>query len=387
MSNAGNKPSISHWKNYKMWQWTSTGRLDGYDGNLDCNEFYGTAADWDKLANTAEKKEEPKKEETTETTTIEIPGYSTNVVMSPTDWFNMTYGHSYDVDGYYGAQCWDYFAYFVQYTGIGVSTYCALTHYVGDLWTLKDQYGYSEHFEYITNPNALQNGDWLIWPQGSSNPLSHVAMYWNGQILGQNQGGARIVTLANAHFDIAGALRWKGWNGGGGSPAEKINLKNYTDAELARMVIAGRFGNGDTRKKLLGTRYDGVQDMVNRILNGEAVDLKDNETVAREVIQGLWGNGDDRYNRLTAAGYNYDAVQNLVNQILNGGGGSSKKSIDELAQEVLAGIWGNGDDRYNALTNAGYDYNAVQARVNELLGYGAAKDSNETVADQVIAGL
>ena len=44
-----------------------------------------------------------------------------------------------------------------------------------------------------------------------------------------------------------------------------------------------------------------------------------------------------------------------------------QKSIDELAKEVLAGKWGNGNDRKNALTNAGYNYSAVQARVNELV--------------------
>ena len=43
------------------------------------------------------------------------------------------------------------------------------------------------------------------------------------------------------------------------------------------------------------------------------------------------------------------------------------KSINELAQEVIAGKWGNGDERKDKLTKAGYDYNAVQNRVNNLL--------------------
>lgn len=46
---------------------------------------------------------------------------------------------------------------------------------------------------------------------------------------------------------------------------------------------------------------------------------------------------------------------------------SAKKSVDELAKEVIRGEWGNGDERYNRLTNAGYNYNEVQAKVNELL--------------------
>ena len=51
------------------------------------------------------------------------------------------------------------------------------------------------------------------------------------------------------------------------------------------------------------------------------------------------------------------------------GSGSSGggKSIDELAREVIKGLWGNGAERKNRLTAAGYDYNAVQKRVNELL--------------------
>lgn len=43
------------------------------------------------------------------------------------------------------------------------------------------------------------------------------------------------------------------------------------------------------------------------------------------------------------------------------------KSVDELAREVIKGLWGNGADRKNRLTAAGYNYNAVQNRVNELL--------------------
>ena len=49
MSNAGTKPYVKYWKTYDMWQWTSSGRLNGYSGNLDCNIFYGTNEDWDKL--------------------------------------------------------------------------------------------------------------------------------------------------------------------------------------------------------------------------------------------------------------------------------------------------------------------------------------------------
>lgn len=45
--------------------------------------------------------------------------------------------------------------------------------------------------------------------------------------------------------------------------------------------------------------------------------LKPIEQIANEVIAGQWGNGSDRKKRLTDAGYNYDAVQKAVNQKMN----------------------------------------------------------------------
>ena len=83
--------------------------------------------------------------------------------------------------------------------------------------------------------------------------------------------------------------------------------------------------------------------------------------LAHEVISGLWGNDEDRKNRLTDAGYNYDAVQNRVNELL------SKKSNEEIANEVINGLWGNDEDRKNRLINAGYDYDAIQNIVNNIL--------------------
>lgn len=47
---------------------------------------------------------------------------------------------------------------------------------------------------------------------------------------------------------------------------------------------------------------------------------------------------------------------------------NNKKTTDELAQEVLSGFWGNGIERKQRLTAAGYDYTAVQKKVNEILG-------------------
>ena len=87
--------------------------------------------------------------------------------------------------------------------------------------------------------------------------------------------------------------------------------------------------------------------------------------MAREVINGAWGNGNERKQRLTSAGYDYASVQNKVNELL--GVKAYRKSVDELAREVIRGAWGNGSTRKQRLTQAGYDYDTVQKRVNELL--------------------
>ena len=53
--------------------------------------------------------------------------------------------------------------------------------------------------------------------------------------------------------------------------------------------------------------------------------------------------------------------------ITRNGGVPVKKSVDEIAKEVIKGLWGNGQDRINRLKEAGYDHSAVQKRINELL--------------------
>lgn len=131
-------------------------------------------------------------------------------------------------------------------------------------------------------------------------------------------------------------------------------------SEIAAEVLAGKWGNGDDRKNRLtaaGYDYSAVQAAVNASVSKPK---KSVDEIAAEVIAGQWGNGSDRKARLVAAGYDYDAVQAAVNKK------TAKKSTTEIAKEVIAGKWGNGADRKRRLAAAGYDYAAVQAAVNKL---------------------
>lgn len=87
--------------------------------------------------------------------------------------------------------------------------------------------------------------------------------------------------------------------------------------------------------------------------------------IANEVIKGVWGNGEERRKRLAEAGYDYSEVQSLVNSIVSKT--EVQKSTLEIAKEVIKGLWGNGQDRKTRLTKAGYNYKEIQNKVNELL--------------------
>jgi len=95
--------------------------------------------------------------------------------------------------------------------------------------------------------------------------------------------------------------------------------------------------------------------------------FNDDNEVVRQVIRGEWGVGQERIKQLTEAGYNAERIQEKVNLALQGSQINDTKTTDALAYEVIQGDWGNGEERKERLEAAGYDYDAVQQRVNELL--------------------
>ena len=75
-------------------------------------------------------------------------------------------------------------------------------------------------------------------------------------------------------------------------------------------------------------------------------------------------NADSMLKKLKNAGFNGFITTETVFAVESS---SKKKTVDELAREVIQGLWGVGVDRQNRLRAAGYDPVAVQNRVNELL--------------------
>ena len=176
--------------------------------------------------------------------------------------------------------------------------------------------------------NSSTGGDWLI-PDAAWNSLVNLCvdickrygfrLTYNGSLTRHNmfantncpgpylQGRfPELVQVVNSRLD-------------GGNKPEPINNEKSVE-ELARAVIRGEYGNGDERKNRLGSRYNEVPARVNEILLGTkpVSNRKSNEELATEVIRGNWGNGQERKDRLTNAGYDYNAIQRIVNKRLLG---------------------------------------------------------------------
>ena len=159
------------------------------------------------------------------------------------------------------------------------------------------------------------------------------------------------------------------------APVKKSNT------EIAQEVIAGKWGNGAIRKTKLqdaGYDYNAVQAEVERLMKKPEPPkpvLKSVDTIAAEVMAGKWGNGEARKQALIKAGYDYAAVQAAVNKLAKGESKPAPKPVlktnAEIAKEVMAGKWGNGAARKKALEAAGYNYAAIQAEVNKLAGGGS----------------
>lgn len=89
-----------------------------------------------------------------------------------------------------------------------------------------------------------------------------------------------------------------------------------------------------------------------------------------EVINGKWGNREERHARLTSAGYKYDMIQTLVYRLLRAAPIPAKESpqpnIDALAHAVIRGDYGNREERQARLGNL---YDQAQAHENAKLDY------------------
>lgn len=94
-------------------------------------------------------------------------------------------------------------------------------------------------------------------------------------------------------------------------PPKAVETKK-TNVQLACEVWAGKHGSGEARKKSLGSKYKAVQALVDKYVGQQKTPTI--KALADEVLAGLWGKGSARRINLTNAGFDYDAVQAEVNR-------------------------------------------------------------------------
>lgn len=161
---------------------------------------------------------------------------------------------------------------------------------------------------------------------------------------------------------------------------EQYGLNPMTDiishAEGCKLGIASNHGDPEHLWKYYGLSMDGFRNAVKAQMNkgGVITSPKEEKPVSGnpavlykvQVFAGSKSGAEDALKKAKAAGFS-DAFISVVNQNVSVEPVPVKKSVDEIAKEVIQGKWGSGDDRKNRLTTAGYDYPTVQKRVNEML--------------------
>jgi hypothetical protein len=254
----------------------------------------------------------------------------------------------------------------------------AAGHEIWAMWGYDGNAGNPEHHSALALDLMVRNpaaGNWIrnyVWANRARLRLRHVI--WSQRITSTVTQPGVVRKMAdrgsptNNHLDHNHILLFPGAyqppNGGNTTTPPVVGTKSIH--QLSDEVIAGFWGDGDDRRRRLtaeGYDYDAVQAVVTQKLRPTIPPPPPRKSVvqlATEVIDQQWGNGDDRRRRLTDAGYDYNAVQAEVNRRLKGTG----KSISQLATEVMRGDWGNGDERVRRLRNQGYDPVAVQKEVN-----------------------
>lgn len=142
---------------------------------------------------------------------------------------------------------------------------------------------------------------------------------------------------------------------------------NFTGDKTGNLTMHKWFADTSCPGKWLEERFPLIAEEVNRRLDAaqETPEEQHKPNVFYRVQVGAFRektNGERSLAKLKAAGYTDAFLVEVVTEPEK-----PRKTIDELAREVILGLWGSGSDRVKRLTSAGYDSKAVQDRVNELM--------------------
>lgn len=164
-------------------------------------------------------------------------------ITSYTAWKNATLNNSYDLDGSYGAQCWDFCAEFWYNTGQFAYPYLSTggTGAAYGCWTVESARTANAGtvFDLITDKTQLKTGDVIVMNAVSFNEYGHITFAnedYNGtntiSCFGQNQGGGTSVAAGGTTASVnnlgldafLGAFRYKPWHGASPTPVNPMPI-------------------------------------------------------------------------------------------------------------------------------------------------------------------
>ena len=305
--NWGMKPTIRQYQG-------EGGRVKGYTGAVDLNLFYGTKDDWKKWAT-------PVKNNNSSTTTTTTNNSSVNISVNFNNHFNKISNSGGDQNwGIRGGQAGDQ---------------------TGHEWEIKNWYSYPWNCVLrYPNQKARDLIAELAIQAANNNNIGYDQYqrqtYWDA-LVKVGYYPSKITTPCEADCSAGVIANTKAV----GYLLNISALKNITATYTGNMRQAYRnagFQVLTESKYLTSSSYLMPGDILLNDVNHTATNL------------GIGNN----------SGYTTSNQSQST---------TPKKTVDQLAQQVLENKWGTGEARKEALTNAGYDYNAVQAKVNEILGY------------------
>lgn len=343
---------FGNWASWTVFQYTSVGRVKGYDGDLDLDLFAGNAADWDRIASGSKLKQAVAK-----VTTVALkqakPKWQVMIDMAIKICKDESHGYSQYYRWGPDYDCSSLMFYCADYAGYGVDMHDP--RYTGSMVEKFTACGFTK---LKFKKSILREGDILLSHNSSR---QHTELY-----IGDGKtAGAHIAS----NGDIDDGMR-------GDQSGNEISVQDlwWTPDWILRPPDSG---NSNTAKadeasdELKGAKYIVHADPYLNVRTKRSVNsgqvvgsIKDGKAVYLTAVK--TNSKGNTWAKVASGTYKgrFVAVR-FGGETLAVKAGS--KSVEEIACEVIQGKWGNGEARRDALEKKGYDYEAVQAKVNEML--------------------
>lgn len=165
-------------------------------------------------------------------------------------------------------------------------------------------------------------------------------------ILESGWGKSKLASNFHNYFGLKCGSSWKG---------KSANMKTFEEFK------GGTITQTSDNFRVFDSLESGVKGYLDFINTKRYSNLK-NVSSPKEYLQNIKNDG------YASSSTYVDSVMKIVTSYnLISYDSKLSKSLEEIAKEVIIGKWGNGNERKKALTKAGYDYTTIQSLVNKLL--------------------